>query len=189
MVNKLFDKYGRWVEMLPLPVFLIYTRVVDPAISIDWLGPYLSASVVAILVVTLLLRFQQPINPIFIGINIYFWVGSIGLLCGLGGLNRWLGELQAAGMLLFIAVIGLCLSYVAPRGFVGVRLENTELQRRWSLMLVCIAAACAYFSYQWVGNVWLSEVIPFVGLFSIAGILRGRLLSGERESQPDTNKS
>ncbi len=172
--------------MLPLPVFLVYVRVIDPAVSSDWLGPYLSASLVAIAVTSVLVIWRLPLNPIFIGIDMYFYVGSAGLLFGWGTFNRWVGELQAAGMLLFVAVVGLCLSFFAPRGFVGVKSKAS--QRYWSLVLVLLAALCAGVSYFWVGNVWLSEVLPFVALFSVAGVLRARLLTQEGDGSPSRDE-
>lgn len=172
------------LEAIPLPIFLIYSRLIEPYPEENWTGPYLSSSIAAVIVTAFLLVKKKPLNRCFIGINLYFIIGLIGVLTHQSWLNQLLGELKASAMLISITVVGLYCSYFSSLGFVGCSCENKAKLRLYSLSLTILAAVAtaisyaAYNTHPLMNNVLLTEVAPFIALFTAQNRFKAKLAQG-----------
>ncbi len=164
------------LEIIPLPVFLVYSRLIDdPTVSENWLGPYLSSTILALLSTGILLWRKAPLNHCFIGINLYFLVGTAGILTGQVALNKLLGLLEASAMLACIVFMGIVSSAFSASGFVGVKTTDKRRQQQFSWLLVLVAIIATGISYLFRGNTLLSEFIPFITLFACMNFFRASL--------------
>ncbi len=163
------------IETMPLPVFLIYSRLIEPVPASNWIGPYLSSCVLALISTVFLIWKKRSLNRCFVGINVYFFVGCIGLLTRQDWLNSLMGELEAAGMLASIFVVGVYYTYFSASGFLGVSAVSPTKIRQYSLMMLVTAFVALTVSFFSLGNMWMAEVIPFVSLFVIQGRLKSTL--------------
>ena len=64
--------------------------------------PYLASSILAIAVSAFLLYQNVILNRLFLGINVYFISGTLGLIVHWSWINHLYGVLQASGMLIWI---------------------------------------------------------------------------------------
>jgi hypothetical protein len=166
------------VESIPLTLFLIYSHVAVIRESHDWLLPYLLASVAAMASMIYVVRREQVLNRLSLGINLYFFSGVFGLLVDWTWLNHLYGELRGLGMLYWIFAVGCITTYYSRYGFLGVEHGSRLLFARWALLLLCIPAVgmALYFS----DNRFLGEWCPFIFLF----FMRGFLLARSRQVEP-----
>ena len=162
----------RVMEALPLPVFLLYAALIDQSIPHNWLGPFLASSSIAIFTTTILLFNKVSLNRLILGISLYLIIGCLALLTNHTWLNQMYGILKASGMLVSIIIVGVVSLLVSPAGFIGVLSTDRKKVIMFSLYLLLVALIAFLLSFSLQGNKWLSEVIPFIGLFAIQGLLR-----------------
>lgn len=174
-ITKIRSSFFGAAEAIPLPIFLIYSRLIEPFPPENWLGPYLSSSLAALIITAYLLYKKQPLNRCFIGINLYFLIGCAGVLTHQDWLNRLLGDMQASAMLICIMLAGAYCSFFSALGFIGVSCTNKNQLRHYSLTLLAVAMAATLLSYHYIGNIWLSEIIPFITLFTVQSRLQSML--------------
>ena len=165
----------RVMEALPLPVFLLYAAVIDQSIPQNWLGPFVASSSIAILTTTILLFNKVLLNRLVIGITLYLIIGSLALLTNHTWLNQMYEKLEASGMLASIIIVGVVSLLVSPAGFIGVVSPDRKKVFKFSLYLLLVALIAFSLSFYLQGNKLYSEVIPFIGLFVIQGLLRSRM--------------
>ncbi|MFT7559028.1 MAG: hypothetical protein ACI93R_000931 [Flavobacteriales bacterium] len=163
-------------ETLPLVVFLILIRNLEnPKEASSWFIPYFICSLLSIASSTLLISTKTIINRCFIGIYSYFYLGLIAQLLNLDKFNQILGQLEAAAMMLCIAIAGLLYTIVSRHGFVGVKNGRTPLAISYSGLLTAAAFLATGISYISQGNVILSDFVPFIGIFGAMGIAQNAL--------------
>jgi hypothetical protein len=137
-----------------------------------------------------LLYVSAPINRLFIGINLYLVSGSAGLLFELNWLNQLYAQLQAAGMLAWIILVGVVTILFSDKGFIDVeyRTRKKVVIISLSLLLGAVMAFLMSFTFSSVsGSVsgsavsaasrFLAELVPFVFLFSLQGFLKSKFPS------------
>ncbi len=164
------------IETIPLPVFLVYSRMIDePTVPENWLGPYLSSTILALCSTSILLWQKVSLNRCFIGINLYFVVGTAGLLAEQTWLNQLLGVLEASAMLMCIVLVGAISSFFGSSGFVGVTIPDKKRLRMFSLLLLFIAIIATAISYIFRENTLLSEFLPFIALFTCMNFFKSYL--------------
>lgn len=166
---------NNFIEAGPLCGFLIYARMIDLSDSYNWLGPYLASSLLAIAVSAFLLYQNIVLNRLFMGINVYFISGSLGLIVHWTWLNHLYGVLQASGMLIWILLVGVWTLFLSRAGFIGVVAENRGRTMRFSAILLVLTGITLGASYYFTGNRILGEFIPFTALFMAQRYLRKRL--------------
>lgn len=164
-----------FLELIPLPVFLITAAWIDPRIPQDWLGPFAAGSLVAILTTAILWYNHVLLNRLMLGINVYLVVGSIGLITKHTWINEVYGNLKASGMLVAIIIVGAISLVMTPAGFIGVTSPNRKIVTIFSVSLLLISVLAFSMSLYFQGNKLYSEVIPFLGLFAARKILHMKI--------------
>jgi hypothetical protein len=176
--RQLFHRLLRGVELLPLAVFLTVIGVFDSYETGRWILPYAIGTAVAAVVTVAALRRRQILNRIALGINGYLLSGLIGQLLALQWLVRALGELESAGMLIWIVGVGAATTLTSRSGFAGVSNDNRRKVYAYSLWLLAasvLALAACFFLH---GNRLLSDVLPFGFLFAVHALVRKRQAAG-----------
>lgn len=174
--------FWRWLEAVPLLVFLILMALANPQAMGEW-APVYSASAVAVLFIVGIFRFvKKPLNPIFIGINCYVLSGWFGLLIDWQGFNRFYGDVKAAGMLFWVTGVGILFTLFTHRGFVGIANFSPIVCRQYSMVLIVVSSLAAIWSYFFRDVTFVSDFIPFVFLFAAQSVLRGKLSSVETQN-------
>jgi len=165
--------FNACLQTLPLPVFLIYAELIDKEISREWLGPYLLSSLTAISVYGYLLRNKLTLNRLMLGVNLYFFSGAVSLLIDFKWLNELYGQLEAAGMLLWI--LAVCLfDLLSPRGLFGHQAVPGKGLPVTHIAFVVLVLLTVPVSFYFQGNRLLAELLPFVVVFTAYGFLEGR---------------
>jgi len=160
------------LEMIPLPIFLLCVEVVNPSKMSEWLIPYLLPSIAAILITIFLQKTKGTLNRLFVGINLYLISGAIGVLTNFTALNLLYGQLEAAAMLIWIALVGIAYTIFSPGGFIGIDHKDNSVVVRYSLLLLVVAGLAIIISFFFKGSRLLSEIVPFMTLFSAAAYLK-----------------
>jgi hypothetical protein len=175
----LFDRLLRGLELLPLAVFLVAMGFFDSYASGRWIPPYAIGTAVAIVVTVVALGRRQILNRIALGINGYLLSGLIGQLLSLQWLVQALGELESAGMLVWIVGVGAATTLASRAGFAGVANVDRGKVNGYSLWLLAASVLALVASYFLHGNRLLSDVLPFGFLFAVHGLVRKRQAAGD----------
>jgi hypothetical protein len=174
------DRLLQGLELLPLAVFLTAMGLFDSYETGRWIPPYAIGAALAIVVTLAALQRGQILNRIALGINGYLLSGLIGQLLSLEWMIRALGELEAAGMLVWIVGVGAASALASRAGFAGVANDDRDKVNRYSLWLLAASvlalAACVLLH----GNRLLSDVLPFAFLFAVHGLVRKRQAAGDQ---------
>jgi hypothetical protein len=159
------------IESLSMTLFLLYIHLADMTARADWLLPYLLASAVGGGATVYIYRRRLILNRLFIGINLYFCSGLLGLITGWDWLNQLYGDLGALAMLGWILLTGLVASLTSPHGFLGVRSPGyfSIAGGSWLLLVCGLLASLAAASFM--GSKLLGEWLPFIFLFSMRSLL------------------
>jgi formate-dependent nitrite reductase membrane component NrfD len=165
-------------EALPLPLFLVCMQWAKPVVSADWRMPYFASTVAAIATTAWVVYRKETLNRIYLGLNLYFLSGSIGLMLHWTWLNDTYGRIEATGMLLWIAAVGAISTVSSKAGFIAIDTGQPKLTERKSLQLLVTAVCVTGLSWWFQGNVLLSAYIPFVVLFAAHSLLRAQAMSG-----------
>lgn len=161
-------------EAVPLILFLGFYRVLEPATPQDWLAPYLAGAIAAVLTVLISRIKSVPMNPVFIGINIYLLSGYVGLVTRQAWLNQLYGNFQASGMLAWVIIVGVASLLFSPAGFIGIDSKNRRIVVAYSVCLLAIAIVAFLLAYSFRTNRLFAETVPFVILFLAHGVLKSR---------------
>lgn len=162
-----------------MAVFLVAMGFFDSYASGRWIPPYAIGTAVAAVVTVAALRRGQILNRIALGINGYLLSGLIGQLLSLQWLVRALGELESAGMLIWIVGVGAAATWTSRAGFAGVANDNRGKVYGYSLWLLAASVLALTACYFLHGNRLLSDVLPFGFLFAVHGLVRKRQAAGE----------
>ena len=147
----------------------------DGKASHDWLEVYVTACVAVVFSALIMRRLSINFNPMFIGIYLYLMSGMLGLATNMSWLNHLYGELQATGMLVWIALVGIyCLSS-SKLSFLGSKVENSYSTRNYSIILFGVVIVSCVASYQFQDYKILSQYGPFVILFSLQTIFQNKV--------------
>lgn len=164
------------LEASPLPIFLLYAAFIDQSINQNWEGPFVASSIVALFTTTILLWNRIRFNRLFIGINLYLLIGTVSLLTKHVWLNHVYEILKASGMLAGILIVGTCSLLFSPVGFIGIPSQDKKKVLTFSLYLLLIAGIAFVCSLYFQGNKILSELIPFIVLFSAQRKLQSNMM-------------
>lgn len=162
------------IEAMPLVLFLIYYKVVEPTSPQDWLAPYLAGAMAAVLTMPILWFKDVLLSPVFVGVNIYLLSGYFGLVTQQTWLNQLYDSLQASGMLAWIIIVGVVSLIFSPAGFIGVDSKNRPIVVVYSMYLLVIAIVAFLLAYSFRTSRFFSETVPFVILFTAYGFLKSR---------------
>ena len=162
----------RFIEAVPLILFLIFYRIVAPDASQNWLAPYLAGATGAVLTTSILCVKGVLLNRIFLGINIYLLVGCLGVVTQQSWLTQLYGELRASGMLAWVVVVGIASLLFTPSGFIGVDSASRKFVIVYSVCLLVVAVVVFLLAYTFRSMRAVSETIPFALLFLSYAALR-----------------
>lgn len=165
----------RIIEAIPLMVFLGYLRIIDTQIPENWKIPFFASGGAAILVIIFSFYKKKLMDRILLGFNLYFITGGVAFITHQWWLNNVYDQLQASGLLLWVIVIGLTTTLFNSYGFIGVESSNTNSVKKYSFYLLFFSIIAFFLSFACRGSRVLSELVPFIGLFVLQGILREKI--------------
>jgi len=173
--NKMDGNMIKTIEAIPLIVFLGYLRIIDTQIPENWKMPFFVSGFAAILVIIFSFYKKKVLDRILLGFNLYFITGGVAFITHQWWINNFYAQLQASGLLLWVIVIGLTMTLVSSYGFIGVKSSNTNSVKKYSFYLLFFSIIAFSLSFVCRGNRVLSELVPFIGLFVLQGVLKEKV--------------
>lgn len=155
----------RLLELLPLPIFLVLMRVVEPQTMQDWRAPYFIASIPAVFALGFWWWGSSQIHGVLFAINLYILSGSLGLLTELLWLNQLYGDLQASGMLAWVFAVGLILTLCNNSPVIQQIIPRNPFKGQRMATFLAITCGAFLLSFAFRGHLWLAEIIPFTAVF------------------------
>lgn len=151
------------------------------------LAGWVSAASAAVALSVLLLR-RAAHHPILLGLNLFMLIAapSIEVVYALGfetTAGFLLSHIQAAVML-SILIVGVALTMVSPRGFIGVENADQRVARHASFLMLVLSAAAVIWSVAFEGNRLLAIGLPLLLLFGLRQYLIAQIAdrkSGETD--------
>lgn len=156
-----------WAELVQLvPVvtlafpFIVYGRV---DLSLAASG-FLVGAILAVPISVLVLWAKQPLNPILVGTALWLWLGALGFNVPIAELAAWLTSTQACGLFVAALLAGAGVTLFSRLGFLACRGVEGTLARRYSLILLALAAGAVVWSWVFRHDVRLGGGLPFIAL-------------------------
>ncbi len=165
----------RFIEAIPLSIFLVYAASIDQSLSQNWQGPYVVSSVAALFITLFFLFNKILLNRLFIGIHIYLITGSLGFLTNQVWLNQLYEKMEASAMLAWIIIAGTGSLLLSSAGFIGVVSQDRKKVVLFSLYLLLVAQIAFFLSFYLQGQKLYSEYIPFLTLFAAQSLLKSQM--------------
>ncbi len=167
------------MEFLPLTLFLLLVRAMDTTVPQNWKLPFVTAGILALFVTLVMLLKRVPVNRIFLGINLHLGSGALAFISHQWWLNDLYDRLQASGMLAWVCIVGVVTTLLAPSGFINSHCSRKDPILRFSIYLLGFSLAAFAVSFAFQGNRVMSEMVPFIGLFTTQSVLQSRLSKQE----------
>ncbi len=155
----------RFIEAIPITLFLAYIRRIDTQVPENFKGPFTISAAAAVLLICILVYKKQPLNRLFLGINLYLISGGAAFITHQYWLNRIYDDLQASGMLLWIIGVGVVTTLLSPRGFINTASSDKKRVKTKSLFLLLFASIAFAVAFLFRTNKLFPEFVPFVCLF------------------------
>ncbi len=162
-------------EATPLIIFLGYLRIIDTQIPENWKMPFLVSGCVATFVIIFSLYKKTLLDRILLGFNLYFITGCVSFITHQRWLNRFYDQLHASGLLLWVIITGLATIFISSYGFIGVKSPDTNAVRKYSYYLLFFSVVAFSLSFVCRGDRVLSELVPFISLFVLQGVLKEKI--------------
>ncbi len=178
--RKMVEIVTRLLESVPLGVFLLYLAFARPEIRSAWREPYFVCAGLALLgqaalQVTGLIR-----HSIYLALALYFICGGTALALDYRPLSDWYGEVEAAAMLVWVAVVGIVTTVARPAGFTGYTAASRRQTVAASLILLLVVLIATAVSFAGLGHPLWNAYAPFVAVFVAHAWLRDRLRRRDR---------
>lgn len=184
----MYARLFRWVELLPLVVFLAYARALEqPAAGMQWQGPFLLVGGLAVTATGGLLWQKRVLNRLSLGINLHPMTGAAAFLLQQWWLLRLYGHFKASGMLAWVLGVGVITLVCSPYGFIGVSHGNRQAIQRYSWYLLLVAAAALLISWVFREHLWLASALPFMGIYLAQSLLEARLTERPSARAPEAS--
>ncbi len=169
LINILF----RVMEFLPVFVFLTLVKIA----SDNWRLVFLITALVSVLVLVIFEVNRIIINRLTFGIIMYFLAALIVNFSSYASLNRLFEMLQGLGMITVILIISPMFILFSSSGFIGI--ENIGKSRNLVFSIILYIVVLIIGVYMYLSRFYfnlsplLTEIVPFVVLFTVHGFLRG----------------
>ena len=167
-------------EALPLSIFLVYIRMIDTSVELNWKGPFITSGMAALFAIVFPLCRRIVLSRIFLGINLYLISGAAAFIFHHWWVNTLYGRLEASGMLMWVAVTGIGSILLSKKGFTGVDSSDDRSIKKYSCGLVFIALVTSLVSLGFQGNPVLSQIVPFGTLFLMEHHFISKLKAGSK---------
>lgn len=163
------------ISFIPLFTFLMLSRFVTKNYRLIFIiSAVLSAGALVIFKAR-----HITLNRLNMGINYYLIGACIINLSGLSALSNLFEAMRGLGMIIFILITAAAATIITDSGFIGVKTKNMKLNLLFSIFLFTAALLCGVYMYFGIFvfnfHLVLTEVVPFVILFTFQGILQGIL--------------
>ncbi len=164
----------RYADSLPLICFLLTSRVSDVA-DVRWPAAFRVAGIVAAVILTWRLWRPGWASSLLVGINLYLFVGGIGIWLSIDAIRIPYTLSMASGMYLFVACVAAGGTLCLRCGFLGMGTIGDPRLRRinWEWFVLALIGA----GLAWIlrGNEVLAGVPPFFLLYLGEHLQRARL--------------
>ncbi|MCP4551858.1 MAG: hypothetical protein GY834_07440 [Bacteroidetes bacterium] len=163
------------IEATPLMIFLGYLRIIDTQIPENWKMPFLVSGCAATFIIAFSVYKKTLMDRILLGFNLYFITGGVALITHQWWLNNFYDQLHASGLLLWVIIIGLITAFLSSYGFIGVKSSDAKSIRKYSYYLLFFSIIAFSISFIFREDRVLSELVPFIGLFVLQGVLKEKV--------------
>ncbi len=157
-------------EFLPLMVFVYLGRF-----GSDYADRFIWGAAAVLLIMPCLALARQPMNPLVIAANVWLLVEAIAFLFSIPALTDVLLSLRETAFFLTILLVGTPFASLSRRGLFRRAPADSTRVRPLSLLLLCLAALGAVWSFLHRGDELIAATLPAVTLFVAQMLLASRL--------------
>ncbi len=165
-------------QAIPLPIFVIYLRLIDATILENLKYPFFVSGFVALIVIISFFYKKIVFDRILLGVNLYLISGVLAFITHQWWLIKIYNQLQGSGMILWIIATGITTIFLSPKGFIGVDSSDKNSIKKYSNYLLLFSAITFTVSFRLRGNILFSEFVPFTCLFLLQGLFKKKFFLG-----------
>ena len=155
---------GKFLAVLPITFFIVYLRLGGGPEGIYFPPALTLASVLALVVVSVLSLRKVPINRLVAGVNLWLALGGASMIFGWDNILWYFIELREIGFFMVMFVVGVVSTFAFKSGYVGIPHPDRKKVMRYSLHLLLVTAVCMVISHIFKGNILLGGTLPFIAL-------------------------
>ncbi len=157
-------------EFLPLLIFVYLGRF-----GSDFSERFLWGGGAAIVVLLSLAVAQRRLNPLVVAANLWLILEGFAFVVYIPALANTLLWLRETAFFLVIVIVGAPFTFLSKSGLFRSASQDLESVRRYSLLLLGVAAAGAVWAFVNRGDKFVAASLPAIVLFVLQAILATRL--------------
>lgn len=165
----------RFLQALPLSIFVVYIKFIDPTMLENWKAPFIISGLAASIVMLIILHRKIEFNRILLAINLYLISGCLAFITNQLWLVEIYDRLRASGMMLWVIATGIIAVLFSPKGFIGIKSSDKDAIKKYSNYLILCAVIAFIVSFSMRGSLLFSELGPFTCLFLMQKSLQNKL--------------
>jgi hypothetical protein len=150
------------VQFVPI-ITLASSFIVKGGVDVNQAGTLFVISGFCALVITGILVFSKVmLNPILLATNLWLLTGAAAFGIPLPALADILSQANAVLLFATALVVGIILTLVNPRGYIGMAGVDKATVQRLSVLLIGLTAGALLWSIIFKNNIRLGGGVPFI---------------------------
>lgn len=154
-VPRLWVKY---IQLLPLLVFLYYPSFVGMMTDLQWFYAFLISSIAALIVIVLVVAVKGSFEPVLLGANLFSIMGTVGFILDIPTILYLYQHCQAASFVSCIVLTNLAVLFFLE--YPKKHFSSAQIAKLLSLNFCCMIWSIFMESY----GTSIAAAIPFLTL-------------------------
>lgn len=173
------ERQLKFLEFVPLILYFTFVRAADvDSAGRQWeiafiVGGVLSAGTLFVLK----RRNTYILNRIMLGAHLFLISGAAAVILRFTLLLDMYQRFNPVPMFVWVVAVGIATSLFSPHGFIGSPTAPRKTKHLNSALLLAAAILALGISWFFMGNIFYTDILPFIGLFITQDWLQSRTAS------------
>ncbi|MEN8244300.1 MAG: hypothetical protein ABFS43_05315 [Thermodesulfobacteriota bacterium] len=171
------ERQLKFLEFVPLILYFTFVRAADAdSVGRQWEIAFLVGGVLSAVTLFVLKRRNTYIlNRIMLGAHLFLISGAVAVILRFTPLLDIYQRFNPVPMFVWVIAVGVATSLFSPHGFIGS--SNPDRKRNYSSSALLLAAAILALGIScfFMGNIFYTDILPFIGLFIVNDHLKSRI--------------
>jgi len=170
------ERQLKFLEFVPLILYFTFVRAADAdSVGRQWETAFLVGGVLSGATLFILMRRKTYIlNRILLGAHLFLISGAVAVILRFMPLLDIYLRFNPVPLFIWVIAVGIATSLFSPHGFIGSPGPDRKSNYSSSALLLAAAMIALGISWFFMGNIFYTDILPFIGLFMAQDWLQSR---------------
>jgi len=171
------ERQLKFLEFVPLILYFTFVRAADAdSAGRQWEIAFLVGGVLSAGTLFVLIRRKTYIlNRIMLGAHLFLISGAVAVILRFTPLLDIYQRFNPMPMFVWVVAVGIATSLFSPHGFIGSLDPDPKRKHKNSVLLIAAAILALGISWFFMGKIFYTDILPFIGLFIVSDHLKSRI--------------